>query len=260
MELFEHAFPVEDGAIHGPNGKYFFPAVGVTKPKDLTKRKTLMLIVSFIVVVAITITVAAYLGDTGIRELELYDQIYGLVGQPVTSVPTELIPLAQVSEGVYKVERTVKYVGSEFEVYLYFDENEGLLDSFEYTAAYNSDDKTAAVNISRFMDQFFRNDALELNEETVNVGRKALTSQFREGGSLAVEESWGITPPNAIPGDSVAEYLEHLENAEYYDGRVGEYLTKEARFYRDISAQYAPQEGVVRLSLSFTVESDRNKK
>lgn len=187
-------------------------------------------------------------------------EILESVGMPLAEVAVQLdVPVEQIQQvepGLYRIPAGCEYKGITFDILLYFEEHEGLLRNYGYEARYDANTTKAAKDIAAIT-KLMAVDKIVLADETVlETTRKQLKTHLTEVGGIAVDITLNSTVHSAT---ALSEYLAYLEEADYYEGRIGEYLIKNALYYEDLHVAYDSKEGDMVIKLWCTVETDRAK-
>ena len=247
----------QDGAGYAGKGRFFLPILGTDKtPKEITVRVVVIAIVAVLVVFFVASLLAGKEPAEFPYELELLNSI----GQPLETAAMKTgVSLADMEEtepGVYFTNSGFPIDGVAFDLYFY--EEDGCLSGFAYIAEYQADTKEAAKDI--------RNALLNLDIETfvptgetqpVSVNRRNLQRELDKETTFLVKRTSDITPVDSR--DPMKAYLDALEAAEDWEGRLGEYVVRKAVFYIDRGASYDPETQKVQLVLSYRIEPQREE-
>ena len=252
-----------EGAMYVGKGRFLLPILSSSEEKKLTK-KAKVIFGSVISIIAVGIVVlACWLGrpDAKMDDLPYLAALNNAVGKSREEVVAHLElekELTQISTGSYAIPGGCEYRGVDYSVVLHFEENEQLLCGYEYVAHYEADKNTAAKDILTAQKYFSASEKSRIDGEQLEIEKETLAHQFSGPNVFSLNSAWDISPERAWETPLTA-YLQRLENAEYWEGRVGEYLTKKACFYRDLDLGYNPQTQEVSIQLRFGVEPDRSK-
>lgn len=261
MGLFDELYPEVDGAMQASNMRFLL-SIPKGEGKRLTKRGVVVLICVSALVLALVLAGATWLGAEETRFLHQHmEPLLSAVGEPKTAV-FELLAaegdgLVEVAPDVYVIPGGCRMGGTEFAVTLRFDAHEGLLDGFAYATQIKAEPQEAAKVLETFLEEYYKATiTLEAGQE-VALNRKALTQILSGESEFVFQDSADVTPQREGVS-AVAAYLRYLENAEYWEGRLREYLIKRANFYRDIYVTYTPGTQTLNLKVSFQVAADRD--
>lgn len=242
MLISKGPFPVEDGGIHGPRGKFYMPVFS-GGGKTMTKTGTIVLISMVLAVVVIILTLTNGLSKENRLDIPNYDHCLGMTWQMVAqTLEIDQQEMNMVSNGTYKLPLGTTMAGIDFDLTMYFEEHEGMLNGYAYTARYSADRETAKKDIEKFLNSY----GYDLTEEN----RLDFTKP------ILVEKSRNATPS----GDEISPvrtYLDYLENSEDWEGRVAGLLAIPANWYEDLSVSYDPETEQVFISLRYGVEPRR---
>ncbi len=250
------------------HGTMFLGMKGVIMPlpfgngggKAITGKGAAVLLGIFAVIVAIVIAVASYLAKPN-EKIPAYQILHDNIGKPVSVIARQLEleedALVQLSDGVYISPEKYKYLGVEFELVLYFEQNEDLLNRFEYRSAETVDAKTAAKNIAKLSEQLYTQKTLSVDGEELSLSEKSLRAHFEAGKSLKAD-SLQLQLQQNISTKPVKQYCEYLEQSEYWEGKVDKYIVRHACYYEDLHMAYDPQTQQQTVRIVCTVEADRN--
>lgn len=254
----------EDGAGYAGKGKFFLPILGTDKnPKEITVRVVVIAVVAVLVVFLVASLLAGKEPAEFPYELELMNSI----GQPLETAAIKAgVSLADMEEkepGVYFTNRGFPIDGAAFDLYFY--EEDGYLSGFAYIADYQAEPKEAAKDIynglvnmgietfDKYPDHLYREDNV-----TYEVTRKNLRNHMENEGDLLVKLTFDLTPTDSA--DPIKAYMDILEAAEDWEGRVGEYVTRKAVFYMDKGAAYVQETQRVQIVYSYRIEPVREAK
>ena len=252
-----------EGAMYVGKGRFVLPILSTFGDKKLTKKAKVINGAVMVVFLVSIIVLACWLArpDAKIDDLPYLRSLNEVIGKSQTEV-TELLDLeeglTQISTGSYAIPDGCSYRGVEYAVVLHFEENEQLLYGYEYVAHYVAEEEIAAKDILTAQKYFSASEKSRIEGERLEIKKEALAQQLSGSDVFSSNSAWDISPER-IWQTPLTVYMEHLENAEYWEGRVGEYLTKNACFYRDLDLSYNPQTQEVSIQLRFSVEADRSK-
>ena len=258
--FFDTLYPETDGAMQASNMRFILSIPG-GKGKTLTKRAVVLLVTVSLVIVLAIVLLAGFLGaDTPRHFHEKMDVLKDGIGHSKAEVFEILADngnaMAELSEELALVSGGMEFGELDFAVILSFEQNEGLLNGFTYTTEAKVDPSDAAKVLKKFLSEFYNKSIVLDNGEEVPIKEKDIKNTLKSGG-FVFHHSENCTPGSGKETE-LTQYLSYLENAQYYEGRVGEYLTKKAKFYRDISILYSG-ENVLSIKLKYQVEPDRSK-
>ena len=224
------------------------------------KKLTAKGIVFIAVFAAAVILIACVLAKPK-AEVPMYRQLHSNIGKNIEVVAEQLglqkDTLVLETDGVYRAPEKYKYAGMYFDLILHFDKHEGLLNRFEYRFTENLEPKNAAKSISKISKELSIWAVSLANGEEVELSNKNLLAYFEAGKTLNIEQL--ALHLGKADVASVSEYCDYLENAEYWEGRVGKYLTKHARYYEDLYVEYDPQTQEQTIRIICSVEADRSQ-
>ncbi len=253
---FNNKWFYDEGVEWLGKGRWYMPIPGTSGNK---KAKTTTIAIAVCVFVVALLGLSIWLGvpDYTYKKLPSFDILYDMMGRPVEDVA----PIAgvmpgesmQLTDGTYKVPESEKYAGIPFETTLHFDE--GLLSGFTYTAGSPADAKKAAKMISNVAEMFGIDSMQAADGTEISLSKKALRQRFEDDKRLfSVQSTANWTPKEHAYQNAVATYLRMLENDPDWEGRVGAYLVREARFYRQIHMSYQPDTQTVSVQIRFYVD------
>ncbi len=256
---FSNKWFYDEGTQWLGKGRWFMPV-----PGDPNKKRTNTTIIT----VGICIFVVALLGlsiwlgmpDYTYKKLPNFDILYDMMGRPAADVapfaranPEDLIA---ASDGTYKMPEGEIYAGIAFETTLCFKDE--MLSGFIYSYNAPADTKEAAKVISNVA-EMFNIESLVTSQKTIVDMNEVLVrrylGQFVESNQeFLVEDIIDWTPEEHAYQNAVATYLRKLESDPNWEGRVGEYLVREACFYRQIHMCYQPDTQTVSVQIRFYVD------
>lgn len=254
--FFDSIYPEKDGALQASNMR-FLMSVPKGTGKQLTGRRLAVLTAVAVIMLAVVFIGVTVLGAEEPTHRHPYMQILSeSVGQTQETVLAALTQeeagLAEMSQGRYAVTGGGEIAGLDFAVLLEFEETEGLLKAYEFATQRNLEPKEAAKFLEAFLKAYLGDTVTDATGNEIPVKKAALESILQEGFTLA--DSRNITPDPSYPS-AVGDYIKHLESAEYWEGRMGEYVIQKAKFYRDIHIDYT--ENTLSVRLRYGIEADR---
>lgn len=224
------------------------------------KKLTAKGIVFIAVFAAAVILIACVLAKPK-AEVPMYRQLHSNIGKNIEVVAEQLDvqkdTLVLETDGVYRAPEKYKYAGMYFDLILRFDEHEGLLNRFEYRSTENLEPKNAAKSIAKISKELSIGAVLLADGEEVELSNKNLLAYFEAGKTLNIEQL--ALHLGKADVASVSEYCDYLENAEYWEGRVGKYLTRHAYYYEDLYVEYDPQIQEQTIRIICSIEADRSQ-
>ena len=251
----------DEGALHVGKGRFMLFMSGDKKDKTTTTRKRWFLVAIAMVVLVTTVLLTTVLIGHQANQMPYKTKLSLSLGSDFATVTQQLdLPQTAWTEteaGVYRLNQSCKLSGVPFELEMTFDED-GRLNGYAYTAEYQADYKKAASDLYKI--------AIDLNvkayqpeDATVADLRKStLKSQFAQGQPFVLNTTLGNAYEN-VGDDPVGKYLDDLEAAEDWPGRVGDYVVKHAVKYYDIHMEYTPETEKVSIHITCTVEPEREK-
>ena len=249
---------VDEGAMHFHGGRFIMPFAGPGASKEASQKAKKIITIAASVFVILAFAVAAFLSYQPNVQLPLEQELLSAMGKNATEVAAALEldrdDMQLVEPGLYFVNGGYKYAGVTFDILLRFEENEGLLRAFGYEATYQANVRKAAKNIAAVAKRLL-GDEIVLSDGTVMESERGQIRTYLEGtGTIALDQT-----ARAFTGGALTEYIEHLENAEYYEGRSGEYLLKRAICYEDLHIAYDKAAEEAMIKVWFSIETDRTK-
>ncbi len=243
MLVLKGAFPIEDGAIHGPRGKYYLPVFG-GGGKTLTKGGTIALVSAVLAVIVLILATANYFSkDNTLTPID-YEHFLGMTRAAVAEkLEIEQEDMQYVSNGAYRLPHTITIAGINYPVMLHFEEQEGLLNGYSLSVAYSADNESAADNVQNLLK------ALGYGGITVD------DVSFDQ--PVQITRSWDLTPGERYY-NSVRTYLDHLNESEHWEGRVAGLLAVPAHWYRDLDINYDPETNELSVVLKFSAQPRRS--
>jgi len=246
----------QDGAGYAGKGRFFLPILGTDKnPKEITVR----VIVVAVAAVLVVFLVASLLAGKEPAESPYEVELMNSVGQPLETAAMKagvsLTEMVEKEPGVYFTNRGFPIDGVAFDLYFY--EEGGCLSGFAYIAEYQADTKEATKDIRNALLNFDIETFVPTGEaEPVSVNRRNLQRELDKEKPFLVKQTSNITPVDSR--DPMKAYLDALEAAEDWEGRLGEYVVRRAVFYVDRGASYDPETQKVQLVLSYRIEPQRD--
>ena len=239
MLMSKGAFPIEDGAIHGPKGKYFLPVFG-GDGKAMTKTGTIVLISVVLLATVLILATANYFSKDNALSIYDYEHYLGMTRETIAEkLEIDLNDMEYVSKGVYRLPQVVSIAGINYRVGLHFEEQERMLNGYSFSAQYSADSETAAKNVDDLL-------------RALNYGDIAVSEMSFEQPVL-ITKSWDLTPDEKYY-NSVRTYLDHLNKSEHWEGRVAGLLAVPAHWYRDLDISYDPATKQLSVALGFSAQ------
>lgn len=247
----------ENGVMY-MRGRFILPFLGSSK-EAAGKTKRIIAIAACVcaVLIFIVATLLSYQEPYG---LPMQKEVLESIGKPLAEVAAQLEvsveQMQQVEPGLYRIPAGGKYKGISFDVLLHFEENEGLLRNYGYEARYEADTAKAAKDIAAIAKILAIDEIILADETVLEPSKKQLKAYFTDVGAVTAD----LTLENTVLWSSaVTEYVEYLEGADYYEGRSGEYLIKDAIYYEDLRIAYDPETEQLAIKMWCTIETDRTK-
>ena len=252
-----------EGAMYVGKGRFILPILSTVEKRRFSKKAKVIFGAAMTLFFAGVIALAFWLSrpEAKLNDLPYAQPLMEVMGRTQAEVVEQLgldEGLIQISPGVYTIPQGCEFKGVAYSVVLHFEKNEQLLSGFEYVAYYGADVHTAAKDMLNAQKYFSASEKSRIAGEQLEIKKETLAQQLSQRDVFAVNSAWDISPDRTWES-AVSNYLQHLENAEYYEGRVGEYLTKRACFYRDLDLGYNSETQEVSIQLRFSVEADRSK-
>lgn len=260
FNFFDEIYPEKDGALQISNMRFLL-SIPEGKGKLLTRRSTAILISAAVLIITVFTVVARYLGHEQSGRLyehmkPISESIGGTKDEVLTVLADNGLGLVEVTPGISAIPGGYELSNVTFEILLHFEENEGLLDGYTYATQSRLAPKQAAKVLKETLSDFYKETVtFEGGTETL-LREKALTELFSGTDKVIFRDSADVTPDKGS-GKAVAEYIEYLQAADYWEGRLREYLIKTAHYYRDIEAIYSPDTQMLELKISYQVQADR---
>lgn len=249
----------DEGALHYSRGKFLLSISGVKKDKQVSERVRNIAIVSAVVVVIAILVIATILAGHQANRVPYEIQLRESLGQPIENVAKnmelDIGDFEQVSPGVYSLKDGCRLSGVPFSITLHFGEKDALLNGFEYLAEYDAGISKAASDLYKIAIDLRMDITKPEGLDGIKLTRGGLKDHFKNN-ALSVQYSSNFTP---FAGNSAEQYLRQLEASEDWEGRVGEYLTKNAVYYEDIDVKYTPESERVYIRIAYVIEPDRSK-
>lgn len=248
----------EEGAVQTGHG-YRLQFLGSDNPKEITKR----VVIGVVAVALAVLLIATLLG--GKQPIDFPDEMILLnaIGQPLEEAALKVgIKLADMTEtepGVYLSNKGIILDGVAFDLYFYAED--GICSGFAYIADYQADVKKASKDIyNTFVNLRIKSFAQFpelLNEEDrenlPEVTRRNIRKHLEDGNNLLVKHTYDYTPYF----ENLKPFIEKIEAADDWEGRVGEYVVRKAMLYMDKGGAYDALTQRVQLVLSYRIEPDR---
>lgn len=248
----------EDGVGYAGKGRFFLPLLGTDKnPKEVTLR----LVLGAIAVVLIILLVASLLAGKQPKNIPYEMEMLLSIGEPLESVALKIgvkpENMTETKPGTYFSSCGFPIDGVTYDLYFYVEE--GKVAGFDYRAEYQADAKKAAKDIYNGLVNLGIEKFVPYGEtEPVTVTRRNLQTELNKEKVFLVKYTTDLTPTDA--NDPMRVYMDALEAADDWEGRVGEYVTRKAVLYRDEGASYDPETQKVQLILSYRIEPERGLK
>ena len=249
----------DEGALHVGKGRFMLFMSGEKKGEQGSTRKRWVLVAIALVAVIVTIIVTTLLIGHQANQMPYKTKLSLSIGSDFETVIQELeLPQTawtETEKGIYQLNEPCKLSGVSFDLQLTFDED-GRLNGYAYMAEYQAGYKKAAADLYKI--------GIDLNvkayqQEAVqqaDLGKGALKTQFAQGQPLVLNTTSANAYEN-VGDDPVGKYLDDLEAAEDWPGRVGDYVVKQAINYYDIHMEYTPETETVLIHITSTVEPER---
>lgn len=261
---FSNKWFYDEGTEWIGKGRWIMPVPGDPNRKK-TNTRLITICICIIVVALLGLSIWLGIPDYTYKKLPNFDILYDMIGRSAADVapvaranPEDLLAS---SDGTYKMAEVEKYAGIAFETTLYFEDEK--LSGFAYTYSAPADTKEAAKVISNVAEMFTIEDLITSQKTRVDMNEvlvRRYLDQFAESNQeFLVEDVIDWTPEEHAYQNAVATYLRMLENDPDWEGRVGEYLVREARFYRQIHMNYQPDTQTVSVQIRFYVDIEPEK-
>lgn len=259
QEFVKPPFFYNEGAMHFGRGKFILPVFGPGAAKEATAKTKKIMIIAACIFVAVFLIVATMLGYQKMADMPLRQELLKSIGKPIADVAAQLEvsqeEMTQIEPGLYRIPAGCKYAGVTFDILFQFEENEGLLRSFGYEASYKADATQSAKNIAAIAKVLSVEEMNLSNETVLETSEKQLKKYFTDVGAITTDQTLDPNPGYHV----VSDYIDHLESADYYEGRIGEYLVKNAIYYEDLHIAYEPDTEAVAIKLWCAIDADRTK-
>ena len=255
MYTIKEAFPVEDGALHGPRGRYFLPILGSAESDDkLTGTHVVFLSVLGLLFAALILLTSNWLAKDYNKSIRVYQNYIGMSRTEVLqSLEIGEDTITEISAGAFLLSKKSELYGVDFDVILHFDSLENLLCGYGYTVSLVTPPEGAAKIVADFVNQLGYK--LE-NGEVLILDRETLLQGFIDKEEFHLNQSWNLTPGKNA-GGKVGAYLTHMENSADWPGRVAGLLAIPAAWYRDLDISYDPHDQVLSIQLKYGAEARR---
>lgn len=248
-------FPVEDGALHGPHGRYFMPVISTGEGKKLTLWGAVILALSVVTVVVVALLGSNWLSEDYSEVLTDYADYIGDTKEEVLrSLGLEASDMTLLSPGEYAVPEQIKLYNVDFDLVLYFDEDDQLLRGYGYQTRYQADPEIAAKHVSRFVNKLGYK---KTDGETLVLEKTELVKGFVAKEEFHLRQSWNLTPGANAVTSPISLYLARMENSDDWPGRVAGLLAIPAAWYRDLDVSYDPHRQIVSIQLRYGAEARR---
>lgn len=251
----------DEGALHVGKGRFMLFMSGEENGESTSARKRWVLVTIALVAVIVTVVLTTLLVGHQANQMPYKSKLTLSLGNEFTTVTQGLkLPetaWTEVEPGIYHLNDPCKLSGVPFKLQITFDKD-GRLNGYAYTAEYQADYKKAAADLYKI--------AIDLNVKYYQQGKvqendmqkSTLKSQFLQGKPFVLNATSANVYEN-VGDDPVGKYLDDLENAEDWAGRVGNYIVKQAVQYYDIHMEYAPETETVTIHITCTIEPERAK-
>lgn len=255
MYIFKGGFPIEDGALHGPNGRYFLPVISTGEGKKLTFWGAVILAISVVIVVVIALLGSNWLSEDYSEVLTDYADYIGDTKEEVLrSLELEASDMTMLSPGEYAVPKQIKLYNVDFDLVLYFHEDDQLLRGYGYQTRYQADPETAAKHVSRFVNKLGYK---KTDGEILTLEEADLVEDFAAKEEFHLSQSWNLTPGANAVTSPISLYLSRMENSDDWPGRVAGLLAIPAAWYRDLDVSYDPHRQILSILLRYGAEARR---
>lgn len=254
MYTIKEAFPVEDGALHGPSGRYFLPVVSTGEGKKLTMTGAVILGLCAAIVTAIALLGSNWLSKDYSEALNDYaDYVGEQKAQVLQALEVDDEELTALNAGAYVVPEQIKLYNMDFDLVLHFDEATQALRGYGYRTQYQADAQAAAKHVSEFVNKL----GYKKSDGSVLILEESdLLEGFLRKEEFHLNQSWNLTPGENATG-SVSEYLKQMEYSEDWPGRVAGLLAIPAAWYRDLDVSYDPHQEILTIQLNYGAEARR---
>ena len=245
------------GAVYVGNGKYALPILAFNEDKKFSKPAIIVSTAISAVILLVIIVAAAWLAGSHAPDANLpFSQTLSMSFGKTQSEVAENLELKeglkQVAPGVYAIPGGCEHKGIAYTVQLYFDEYEQLLCGYEYIASYKADVKTATEDILKAKKYYVASEKNRVEGKQLEISAADLEEQIVVDGIFESSDAWNVSNTSMV-------YLQYLENQPYWEGRIGEYLTKNAYVYKDLDLLYNAATQDMSIQLRYMVEADRSK-
>lgn len=254
MYNIKEAFPVEDGAIHGPNGRYFLPIVTTGQGKKLSMTGAIVLAVCAVIVVVICLLGSNWLSKDYSELLTNYHNYIGNTKQEVMqALELSESQMREASADSYTIPEKISLYNVDFDLILFFDKADQTLCGYGYQTQYQVEPEEAAKHISEFVNKlgYKKSDG-----ELLTLDKTELAEDFLAKEEFRLNQSWNLTPGEHTTGP-IAEYLKQMENREDWPGRFSGLLAIPAAWYRDMDVSYNPHNQMLFIKLKYGAEARR---
>lgn len=253
--LFEN-----EGALHLGRGMFVLSVAGPGASKEATHQVKQFIAIAVGVAIVAAFIIAFLLSYQEPYGLPMQKEVLESMGKPIAEVAAHLdVPvdrMQQIEPGLYRIPAAGKHKGITFDILLQFEEHEGLLRNYGYEAKYAADAAKAAKDIAKITKALAVDEITLADATTLGTGKGQLEKRITDKGAFTADASRG---GSVLPVTALTEYLAHLEAADYYEGRSGEYLVKRAMYYEDLHIAYEPESETLTMKLWCTIETDRSK-
>lgn len=247
----------EEGAVHTGRGKYRIQFLGSDNPKEITKRVAIAAVAVALAVLLIATLLAGKQPNDFPNEIELRNSIGQPLEEAALKVGVKLADMTETEPGVYSANKGIILDNVAFDLYFYAEH--GICSGFAYKAEYQAEPKKAARDIYNILvDMRIKEFVPNGETEPVKITQKALRNELEKDAIFLRRSSSDLTP-TAI-NDPVYVFMRRLEDLEDWEGRVGEYVTKNAVLYVDKGAGYDPTTQKVQMLFQYRIEPEREVK
>lgn len=261
MQLFvKPPFFTDEGAMHLGHGKFILPVFAPGTAKEASPKAKNVLTVAVCAVIVLCLVAAIVLSYQEPLGLPMQSEVLESLGKPLPEVAELLdVPvegMQQVEPGLYRIVAAGKLKGITFDILLQFEPNEGLLRNYGYEARCDAN----AAKADKALNTITK--ALALEEDTLEdesfsgTAKRQLEMHRTDDGGFTADATLSGT---SLPAAALSEYMDYLESADYYEGRVGKYLVKNAMYYEELQIVYDPEQEELAIELWCTIETDRTK-
>lgn len=260
QEFVKPPFFMNEGAMHLGRGRFILPVAGPGVSKEASHRTKGIIAIATVVVVVVVFVIAFLLSYQEPYGLPMQKDILESVGKPISEVAAHLEvsvdSMQQIEPGLYRIPAACKHKGIILDILLEFEEHEGLLRNYGYEAQYSASKAKATRDVNAIKSALAIDDKTSKTESVGGTARRELEMHSTDSGAFVAEATLNGT---ILSTTALAEYMDYLESAEYYEGRSGEYLVKKAMYYEQLHIAYEPELEELSIKLWCTIETDRSK-